>query len=282
MKAVSLILAFSLLLGSCTYVTSILHEGDVVAQVGAHRLYSSDLDAYIPRGLSPEDSIGLAKQYISSWAVEQLYDDTAKKELSKEDQDVSKELDDYRRSLLKYRYEQTYINQRLDTTIAASEIESYYDSHQEQLKLTLPIVRARYVTVMKGSPNLAKVKKQLSVEDEDGMVAVDSVLLMSTLRNTNFGGQWVEAPVLAREFGIDYSEMLSSVSNGYIERLDEDENRRVAYIYQIIQPGKTGPVEFYKEKIKDIILSARKQALLSSLERELLEKARAQGNYVTF
>ena len=36
------------------------------------------------------------------------------------------------------------------------------------------------------------------------------------------------------------------------------------------------------EMIKDIILSTRKQALLSSLERDLLENARSQENFVVY
>lgn len=256
-----------------------MHDGELVAKAGSHKLYSGEVESYIPKGVSPEDSLALAQQYINSWAMEQLYQDMAERELSKEDLDVSKELEDYRSSLLKYRYEQSYVNHRLDTVISSNQIDNYFDEHQDQLKLNLPILKARFVTVLKDSPNLTRIRKELSAEDEGGVMKADSLLFMSTLRNTDFGGKWIEAPVLAREFSTDYASMLSSMKNGYIESTDESGNHNIAYVYEMIKAGQVGPEEFYKERIKEIILGARKQSLLNALERDLLEEARVQGNY---
>lgn len=281
MKRALAISLTALALVSCNFVTSLVHEGELVAKAGSHELYSTELESYIPKGLSPEDSTSFAQQYINTWAMERLYEDMANRELSKSDLDVTKELDDYRRSLLKYRYEQSYVNQRLDTSISENQISDYFKSHQDQLRLTLPILKARYVTVLKDSPNLTKIRKELSVDDSQ-MMAADSVLFMSTLRNTDFGGSWVEAPVLAREFGTDYVTALSSMKGGYIETTDEAGNHNIAYVYELIKAGEVGPEEFYRERIKDIILGSRKQTLLNNLERDLLEEAREQGNYVIY
>ena len=60
---------------SCETVTSFVRElryGQVVAKVGSHRLYASELASYIPDSASPEDSTRLALQYINTWASDQL------------------------------------------------------------------------------------------------------------------------------------------------------------------------------------------------------------------
>lgn len=274
-------MATALALCSCSFVESLVHEGEVVAKAGSYELYSTELESYIPKGLSPEDSTSLAQQYINTWAMEHLYEEMANRELSKADLDVSKELDAYRRSLLKYRYEQSYVNQRLDTAITENQIGDYFKSHQDQLKLSLPILKARFVTVQKDSPNLTKIRKELSVDDSE-MMASDSVLFMSTIRSTDFGGRWIEAPVLAREFGTDYVTALSMMKGNYIESVDENGNHNIAYVYEMIKAGQIGPEEFYRGRIKDIILGSRKQSLLVNLERDLLEEARRQGNYVIY
>ena len=93
-------------LSSCRAISSFLKGGEVIAEVGGEKLYRSELDAVIPKGISPEDSTYLAKQYINTWATELVYLGIAEEQLSKSEKDVSKELEDYRRSLLKYRYEQ--------------------------------------------------------------------------------------------------------------------------------------------------------------------------------
>ena len=117
------------LIDSCKTITSFVHDGKVVARVGSHKLYESELSAYIPDSASPDDSTRLALQYINTWATDVVFNDVAEKELSKSEKDVAKELEDYRRSLIKYRYEQKYINQRLDTAITSAQIEKYYDEH---------------------------------------------------------------------------------------------------------------------------------------------------------
>lgn len=281
MKRYLTIFAAVLAFCSCNVINNLVHDGDVVAKAGSFELYLPELEAYIPKGLSPEDSTALAGQYINSWAIEHLYEEKAKLELDKSALDVSKELEAYRRSLLKYRYEQSYVNQRLDTAITDNQISDYYKTHQDQLTLSLPIVKARFVNVLKDSPNLGKIRSELSA-DEDEMMAADSALFMSTLRHSDFGERWIEAPVLAREFGTDYVTVLSMMKNGYVENTDENGNHNIAYIYEIVYAGHVGPEEYYRERIKDIILGSRKQTLLNNLERDLLDDARKQGSYVIY
>ena len=76
-----------------------------------------ELQRVIPNGISPEDSSLFAKQYIGTWALDHGYMEVAEQQLSAAELDVSQELEAYRRSLLKYRYEQLYVNQRLGQSL---------------------------------------------------------------------------------------------------------------------------------------------------------------------
>ena len=155
-----LMAALFAVLPSCKAISSLIHDGEVVARLGDHKLYRSELDDMIPKGTSPEDSVKLAGIYINSWARDKAFVDIAQQRLSKGEKDVSKELEAYRQSLLRYRYEQRYINERLDTTVSRKQIEEYYDSHQESFKLERPIMKARFLNISKDSPNLAFSKKE--------------------------------------------------------------------------------------------------------------------------
>ena len=264
---------------SCDRVQSIIHDGEVVARVGKHKLYSSELNAYIPNGISPEDSTRLALQYINTWASDLLFLDVAEKELSKSEKDVSVELEDYRRSLLKYRYEQNFVNQRLDTAITAHQIESYYDSHTGTFTLTLPIVKARFLSISKDSPSLATLRKKMSSEDPVELAEADSIAYSTAMKYTDYDGAWIDVTTLAREFGVDYVQLLSKVKGGFIEEDDGKGNLNIAYVASMMKEGETGPVEYYDARIRDIILSTRKQSLLNGLEQDLLTKAKSQENF---
>ncbi len=264
---------------SCDRVQSIIHDGEVVARVGKHKLYSSELNAYIPNGISAEDSTRLALQYINTWASDLLFLDVAEAELTKGEKDVSAELEDYRRSLLKYRYEQNFVNQRLDTAITSSQIERYYDSHKENFVLQLPIVKARFLSISKDSPSLSVLRKKMASEDPEELNEADSIAYSAAMKYTDYGNAWIDVVTLSREFGVDYIQLLSSMKNGFIEVDDGKGNLSLAYVAQMMKEGETGPVEYYDSRIRDIILSTRKQALLSDLEQDLLDKAKKQENF---
>ena len=281
-KRIVLILLAAMLLHSCEFFSGVIHDGTVVAKVGSHKLYSTDLDPYIPSGLSSEDSTRLAMQYINSWAADQLYLGVAEKELSKSERDVSRELEDYRRSLLKYRYEQAYVNQRLDTAITAAQVEDYFEAHLEQFSLRVPIVKARYMSFPKDSPVLPEIRRKLSSKKASALVEVDSLAFSSALHYTDFGGSWVDAVTVAREFGTDYMTLVSGIKDGCYEREDASGSVGIAIIADLMKAGQTGPIEYYTDRIKDILLSARKMKLLATLEQDLVSRAKAEEEFVIY
>ena len=88
---------------SCRTISSFLTGEEVVAEVGGSKLYRSDLDKVIPRGISQEDSVRLSIQYINTWASDLVYLTIAEQQLSKAEKDVSKELERISKELDKAR-----------------------------------------------------------------------------------------------------------------------------------------------------------------------------------
>ena len=270
---------------SCETITSFVRDlryGQVVAKVGSHKLYASELASYIPDSASPEDSTRLALQYINTWASDQLFNDVAERELSKTEKNVDKELEDYRHSLLKYRYEQKYVNQRLDTAVTRAQIEKYYEDHSANFKLRLPIAKAVYMNISEESPNLEIIKKKMRSNKPEARIEADSIAFSSAFRYTDFGDKWVDLVKLSREVGTDYGTLLSQVKDGMAEIPDGNGNLNIVYFFSLMKAGQVGPVEYFEEQIRDIILSTRKQALLVRLERDLIENARNQENFVIY
>ena len=269
-------------LTSCRAISSLLHDHGVVAQAEGVKLYRAELDALIPKGLSPEDSTELARKYITTWASDLIYQKVAQQQLSKSERDVTKELEDYRKSLLKYRYEQLYVNERLDTAVADELVEEYYAAHPEKFMLQRPLLRARYLNIAKDSPAIKSLTKMMKSSDPNVLVEADSVAYSVALKFTTWNNEWIDAAALAGEFGTDYNTMLQSINNGWIESADTTGYLKLAYIPEILHKGELAPIEYSAPDIKDIILSARKQALIATLERDLLNDARENGNFIIY
>ena len=282
MRKTFILVLLPLLLCSCNAISSLIHDDEVVARVGRTKLYKSEVERFIPNMIPAEDSIRLAEQYINTWAMDLLYLDVAETQLTKEELDVTADLEDFRRSLLKYRYEQRYINDRLDTLITEDQIRQYYTAHAEDFELKRPVLKVRFVDVMKDSPNIDAILKMMSSMEYDDIQRADTLAKSTALRWFDSADTWMDAGELAKSFGLDWESMLSHLKGDMIRYEPEDRtDLMAAYVVEIQRKG-TAPLEFVSERIRDILMSARKHDLMNSLERDLLQNALESKKFVIY
>lgn len=267
---------------SCDRISALLQGDDAVARVGRKRLYRSEVEALIPSGISSEDSLNIARSYISTWASDLVYLNTAQQKLSSNDKNVTREIEQYKNALLKYRLEQLYISENLDTAVSAQQISEYYEANRESLSLTYPILKAKFILITPGSVGLDHVKEALSSDNPDNQLELDNIIYSCSERYNDFGGKWVEITELAKEFHTDYGTLLSQKNGSFIVIEQPDGHINMAYIEEYIASGQVPPLEFCKEKIYDVIISVRKQELLSQMQEQLLSSAREAGLFQTF
>ena len=269
-------------LTSCRAISNFLRNDEIVAEVGQDKLFRSEIDALMPKGMAKEDSIRIAMQYINAWASDRVYVAIAEEQLSKSEKDVTKELEEYRKSLLKYRYEQLYVNERLDTAVSEDKVEEYYEAHKESFILARPLVKARFLRIHTDSPMLENIRKKMQSSDTDDIIEADSLAFSSAMMFTAWNNEWQDITVLARELGVAYDSVLGMMKNGWVRQDDTTGVTHIAYISEILRSGEYAPVDYSAERIKDIIISTRKQALILALERDLLNDARENGQFVIF
>lgn len=269
---------------SCKAISDFFAEDgpEVVAEAAGSKLTRQELDKVIPNGGNPEDSSLFASQYINSWALDQLFLKRAESQLSEDEKDVTKELEEYRRSLLKYRYEQRYINERLDTIVSIDSISAFYERHQDRFVLQRPIVKVRYMRILSDSPMLETIKKKMSSSNANDIYEADSLAQIAAYKFKTWNDDWIDVTVLAKEYGADYTSIVSSIKQGWVEYTDTLGLMDVAYVSDMVRSGKMAPLEYSSPYIKDMIISARKKQLISDLENELLKNALANGEFVIY
>lgn len=277
-KYIGLFSAAALFACSCSF----MHDDQAVARVGKEVLYKSQLDKYIPMGLSKADSTALARKYIRSWASELIMNDMAQAQLSKAELDISKEVSDFKSSLLKYRYEQHYITDRLDTTVTREEIEAFYEKDAKMFTLNIPIAKARYLRLPVSCPMKESLKKLMASEDEDDLYMLDSLANISADKLSRYGDKWVDMVTIARDYGIDYGTLIASIDGNFIEIVDSQGLEHVTCLLSYIPSGKIPPLEYCADKIREVIVSKRKYVLSTNLEQDLLDNALEKGKFVIY
>lgn len=268
------ILALSCILVSCEFVERALYSDDeVVAAVGKSVLRKSDVEEMISDGLSPEDSAGMAKNIIQRWRLQHLMLRKAERELPSKEKNLTRELEDYRRSLLVYRYEQMYVADRLDTSVSDIEVEEYYENNKAFFLAQAPLLRGFFLKMSSDSPNLQQMKyklKSLSDEDTEEMMSLSMKVSYGYL---NFYDTWVSAYDFIGDFHVTMDVFERMIMQNSFLEAENDGMTVFLRIWGRVESGEVMPLDYCSSTVKERILNRRKKDLLDNLEQDLLRES---------
>jgi len=268
------------LIVSCQLVDR-LFNGDVLARSGKDVLYSREVLDLLPKGCSPEDSAHIIRQYIDSWATRCLLLDQAENRLSKEERNIDRELEELRTHLLVYRYEMLYVDSKLDTMITGQECQDYYQENPQNFISDTYVITCRYVGISLSSPNLQVVKKLFFSDGQDDLEELKKVCYSSADKFFCYD-DWISLEDISRELGQSLSHCEDILNGSDRIIIERDGTLQMVYVTAKVSPGQVSPFSYCREKIEDIILSRRKQELLTNLERNLLNEAKSSGKLIIY
>ncbi len=151
---------FLLLLAAIFTATCNKRNGEdaIVAEVGEKVLTIQQLSEVIPDNTNAADSVQLAQRYIQDWIIEQLVIGKAEQSLPDEKQNFEVLIENYRKSLLTYAYEQEWVRQKLDTMVTEEEIEKYYGDNEKNFQLKDYILKVKFCAIAADSKNVSQLR----------------------------------------------------------------------------------------------------------------------------
>ena len=169
MRRIVIGLVFLMAFVSCNNVNN--GNGDrVVASIYDKTLHQSDLQSVLYEGISVNDSLVRTKAFINNWIRVQLIIHQAEKNLDKSELDFSRQIEDYRNSLIIYKYQTQLIEQNLDTVVSDAEIEKYLEDNapleldnEDVRSIILNIRKKAFIEEMNKSLYNKAVKERLFV-----------------------------------------------------------------------------------------------------------------------
>ncbi|MDP2721622.1 MAG: hypothetical protein Q8O72_02590 [Bacteroidales bacterium] len=272
--SVLLLMVGVMFISGCNLVSMKQNESPVLAQVEGEYLFLSDLTGVVPQGISHSDSIALAKNFINNWVKNRLMIAQAERNLTEEQLDFSKQLKDYRNSLVIYHYETMLINQELDTIVTDDQIMSYYQSHLNDFELKENILRAYYAIVNSETPLLDSVQTLFELPDS---IAVDSLLhfenhddMLSLSVDTSF---WMSFYQFQQIIPIEsYNQELFLKNNRLIHLVENNMDILVKVVNFKIKDD-ISPLEVERQDIRHIIINQRKVRLIKKVREDIYNKA---------
>jgi hypothetical protein len=259
------------------------HENDKpLARVHDKYLYESDLKQLFPSNISREDSVTLVKNYINDWIKKQLMLQKAEEYLPDESKDIEKQIEDYRSSLLIFKYRQELIKQKIDTLITQQEIETYYNEYSANFILNHNIVKALYLKISKESPEINKVKKWYKSDKAEDLTKLEDYCYQYATKFDNFNNEWISFGNLLNKLPLNIDDEERYLRyNKYIETEDS-----LFYYFVKINDfalrSSIQPIEYAKPKIKTIILNKRKFSFFEELENKIYNNALNRNEFVIY
>ena len=258
-------------------------ERKPVARVNDKYLYQDELVGIVDQNSTAEDSAARATAYINSWVRKQLIIAEAMKRIDINEAAVERKVLDYRYSLIGYEYQNFYIQQHLNDSISEKEIENYYSGHSDNFILKQNIVRGTYIKVPKTAPRTGKVKDMLFSIKEKDQNELKSYCLSFSVAYHLSDSSWIEFDKLV--VNSPMAEIPNKIqflqTNPFYETSDTD----FLYFLKVDDykiSDNVSPLEFVKERIRNILLNKRKVELARTLEDEVYENAVKQKNFEIF
>lgn len=264
MKSTYLILLV-LVFSSCVEV----ENKTPLAQVGPKYLYLEDVEKVLPDNLSGSDSSLWIEDFIKKWIQRQLLILNAEENLTPEQKDVTQELQDYRNSLITYRYKKALMEQKMDTVVSEQEIQAYYQAHKKEFVLQDDIVKAIYLKTPIEVANPETIKALCMDDDPQKLLELDEYGIRYAKNYDRFGDKWIDANQIFMQFPEEIDNLERFLRrNKFIESDDTD-----YYYFICIRDfrfeGEYAPVEFVESSIKNILLNQRKIKFLKQIETDV-------------
>lgn len=270
MRKTAVYIVFSLILNTaCNQATE---TSEPVAKVGTQVLTLSDLSANIPDYLDDTDSVLWADDYIKKWVQRELLLLKAEQNLKPELKDVRKELEEYRNSLLVYRYKNELMKQKMDTTVKESVILKYFNDHRESFILNRNIVKAIYIKIPMEVSSPEMLKELCSSPEKAKQDKLNEYCMTYAKAYDRFNDQWIAADLVLKNTPVEIINQGKFLEkNAFIESSDRVYFYLV-YIRDYRLEGEVSPVEYVQNDIRNLILSKQKIEFLKQIEKDIYKE----------
>jgi len=256
-------------LNACTVFRD---EGEPVAKVGEKVLTVNELSINTPDYLDATDSSLWADDYIKTWVQRELLLQKAEENLKGEMKDVSKELEEYRNSLIVFKYKNELVKEKMDTILKDSDIQKYFNEHRESFILNRNIVKAIYIKIPVMVSNPDNIRELCLSSDPAKQAKLNEYCLSYAKAYDRFNDQWVSADLVLRNMPEQITDQKKFLESNRFSESTDKVFYYIVYIRDYRLEGQVSPIEYVENDIRNLILSKQKIEFLKQIEKDIYKE----------
>jgi len=247
-----------------------------IAQVGEKVLTLNELTKATPSNMNSNDSLAFTQNFINRWVKAELLLHKAELNLTPEEKDVEKILENYRASLLIHKYQQKLLLQKYSPLITYKEIEEYYNKMQENFVLESDIIQGVFIQVPTNAPKLDQLKKWYQSTEPEDSVSLEDYCYQYAKKFDNFLDKWVTVDQINRLLPqpIPNSNSFLKYNNRY--EVSDSLTHFFVSFRNYKKANEIAPLGYVEDKIKAILLNKKRIDFIKNLEEELYQEGLKQ------
>ena len=253
-----------------------------VARVYQKYLYPSDLREIVPAELTGTDSINFVKQYVNQWVNRQLLLRQAEYNLSRNKVSYDQLIEDYRASLLIHEYQKMLLVEKTDTVISESEIESFYRRNLMEFQLAAPIVKALYIRIQKDNGKVPEIKRLLRSTSDASFENLVNLSYQYADRFDFFNDSWVSFQLITQNIPGSPEDQDAFLRSRSLMEVEDEQFIHLLQIHEYKLSGEIAPIEYVYDRIRDMIMTDRRQQLIEELNESVFQEAVEKNNFEIF
>ena len=278
MKYTLLLSWFVLLFSACNKSGLSPSQQVVLVKVHDRVITREEVENQIPKGLTEADSLIRSESITKKRNVDMLMDDVAYQNIGDEKAEIERLVSEYRRSLVRHRFQEHIVKDRMTSTIRESDQLAYYEENKEQFVLGENLIKGLFLKVPAAAPGLDNIRTWYVSRTDESLEKIEKYSLQNALIYDFFYDRWVVFDEIMEKvpYWISNPTQFLKVNN-HLEVSDS------AYVYLLnitdrLLVGKIAPFDYVQPQIHTMLLNKQKLDFLKSFSEKLYLDAVKSGS----
>ena len=278
MKNLYILFVFVFLFSACREGGNPQPQGEMLVKVKDRVLTREEIEQLIPKGLSTTDSLLRAESLVKKRIIDLLIDDVAYKNIGDDKVEIDRLVNEYRRSLIRHRYQERIVKDKVSADIRESEQLAYYESNKEQFILSENLIKGLFLKIPVSAPGLDNIKTWYRSTSEESLEKIEKYSLQNALIYDFFYDHWVTFDEVMEKVPHRITNPAQFLrANNYWEVSDS------VYMYFLnisdcLLVGNVAPFDFVKTQIHSMLVNKRKIDYLREFGENLYFDAVKNGS----
>jgi hypothetical protein len=257
------------------------HQGKtVLVEVAGQYLYQEDLTLAAPAGLSKEDSVLFAENYIHNWIEDALLYRRAEQNVP-DNQQIDKLVEHYRRALVMHTYQQNLIAQKLSAEITDEEIQSFYEKNLSLFVLDAPLIKGLFIKVPLKQAGVNKVRSWYKSNTTEAVENLEKYSLRGAVDYSYFYDRWVPVAEVADKIPFPTQEVGEYLKQHRAVELKDNDCWYFLHVSEYLASGQVKPLEVARTEIREILVNLKQVDFMQKVKDDLFDRA-SKKNEITY